>query len=71
MTEQTIKSGDRYTDSVFGHELTVKYADEDVVLVMDADQDHHHVYSRDDFQVASEKTLMQMENRFERVTDDS
>jgi len=66
---ETIEPGDRFEDSIFGETLLVKYVDEEIVLLMGEDE-HHHVYSREGFDTASERTLMRTENRFTKVTND-
>ena len=60
--------GQVYEDSMFGSELEIKYSDEDVVLVCDADG-NNHLYNRDEFNLGKKRTLMQTENRFTLVNN--
>lgn len=69
--EQEIKPGQVWTDSLFDSEYEVKYVDDGVVLLMDTESGHYHLYDRDDFTVASERTLVQQQNRFTLKDDDS
>lgn len=59
-----VQSGQIYEDSVYGGEYRVKYVDDDVVLIMDLESEHHYLYAPDYFARSTSKTLVNSETRF-------
>lgn len=69
-TTADIEAGQEYSDSVFGSNLTVKYEDDEVVLVQN-ETEHHQLYGREQFEENVTPMFGKEDNRFKLIDNES